>query len=227
MIHLDQVGKRFGNFVALNGIMLAMEPERTYGLWGCNGAGKTTLIQIMIGALAPDHGTVRVMGKDPMEDWTLRRRMGIVDDGDTYFPELTAREFLWWVSRLRDLPDDQSDLEIEELASALCLQKALDKLVGTLSHGMRRKLLLAGAFVGESPLMLLDEPTNGLDVDSLFALSGLLQDHRKKGGTAVLASHDSSFLKSACSDVIVLKDGTVIEHGPIQNVELTSNYDRP
>lgn len=220
MIQLDGIGKVFGTCIALDGVTLTMHRERIYGLWGRNGAGKTTLMRIIAGTLPPDHGVVRVLGKDPTKKWSVRRRIGIVEDGDAYFPELTADEFLWWVGRLRNLADDECEEQIQTLTRVLYLEERADSLIGSLSHGMRRKVAIAGAFMGKPELVMLDEPTSGLDVDSLRALCGMLEEHRRNGGTAVLACHVSAFIKSVCSDVAVLQDGTVDGYGPLESVDI-------
>lgn len=105
MIHLNKVEKTYGKRVVLSDVSLHLQPGCTCGLWGRNGVGKTTLLRIITGMLIPNRGSVRVLGKDPVNDWIVRRQMGIVEDTDTYFPELTAREFLWWVGQLRQVED--------------------------------------------------------------------------------------------------------------------------
>lgn len=215
MIRLENISKRFDQCVALNQVTLAMQPEHIYGLWGSNGAGKTTLIRIITGMLAPDEGSVTVLGKNPLKEWSVRRLIGIVEDGDAFFPELTAEEYLWWVGRLRHFDDDQCEQQLEQLARNLNLSERLESLIGSLSHGMRRKVTIASAFIGQPKLIILDEPTNGLDVDSLAALCDMLTAHRQNGGTAILACHDSAFVTRVCSKVIVLENGTVTKHGSI------------
>ena len=223
MIKLENIVKRFGDCMALNQVSLDMHQGKIYGLWGRNGAGKTTLLRVISGILSPEEGTVRVLDKDPAKEWRVRRQMGIVEDDDAYFPELTAVEFLWWVARLRNLTDEQSNNEIEQLLRVFYIDKRAHDLIGSLSHGMRRKVLIASAFIGQPKLIMLDEPTNGLDVDSLDALCKLLEDHRQKQGAAIVACHDSHFIKKVCSDVITLEDGKIINQTPPNNGQVSSS----
>ena len=164
-------------------------------------------------------GAVRVFGKDPASDWIVRRQMGIVEDGDTYFPELTPEEFLWWVGRLRSVEESTCGAQIERLAKEFYIDDRLGDLTGSLSHGMRRKVAIASAFVGMPPLILLDEPTNGLDVDSARALGELLVEHRQGGGTAILACHDDGFVRGCCSEVIAIRDGQLAEPVAVAQAE--------
>ena len=212
MIHLSDLTKRFGKCIALSDLSFRMTEGRIYGISGRNGAGKTTMLRIISGLLLPDSGSVEVLGKDPAKDWSIRKQIGILEDGDAYFPELTASEFLWWVGRLRSLNDQQCEECIESLTQAFYLENRRDDLVESLSHGMRRKVLLASVFVASPKLLLLDEPTTGLDTDSVAALSKMLHKHRLQSGTAVIACHDRTFLESVCSDLINLEQGRMISH---------------
>jgi ABC-type multidrug transport system ATPase subunit len=208
VINLVGICKSFGPRCVLRDVSLSFEPGRAYGLCGKNGSGKTTLLRIVSGMTAPDRGTVRVLDQDPAVAWSVRRHMGIVEDADVYFPELTVREFLWWVSRIRlcdGLPVEQA---IDSLLERINLADRAEELVGALSHGMRRRVYLASAFVGRPPILLLDEPTVGLDHDSLDILVGLILDHRREG-LVVCASHDRDFVARACTDVLTLQEGGV------------------
>jgi len=214
MITLENIIKRFDACVALDRVSLRMQQGEIYGLWGRNGAGKTTLLRIISGILPPEEGTVRVFDKNPVKEWRVRRQMGIVEDDDAYFPELTVVEFLWWVARLRNLTDTECAVQTEYLSHCFYIDKRLDDFIGSLSHGMRRKVLIASAFLGQPKIMLLDEPTNGLDVDSLDALCRLLQEHRQNSGIAILACHDSQFIARVCSEVVTMENGKVIRQNP-------------
>lgn len=215
MVQLDSIEKCYGSRRVLDGVNLDLLSGGTYGLWGRNGIGKTTLVRILTGMLLPDAGTVRVLGKDPAKDWIVRRQMGIVEDGDTYFPELTAGEFLWWVGRLRHVDEDACRQQVDRLASALYISDRLDDQTGSLSHGMRRKVAICSAFVGWPELIVMDEPTNGLDVDSVQVLCRLLVEHRSRGGIGLLASHDWQFIQNSCSHVVVMNGGRVLEPATI------------
>ena len=211
MIELQKVSKKYGELVVLKDIDLEISANHIYGLCGKNGVGKTTLINIIIGICTPDKGIVKVFGKDPTKDWEIKQRIGTLQEDDAYFSELTATEFLWWVGRLRGLTDTQCEKEIKTLSEMFYLNQKLDNLISLLSFGMRRKTLLAAAFMAKPKLLLLDEPTNGLDRDSSESLYGLLDEHQQKGGTVIIASHDSTFIRKVCTEVILLDDGKIAE----------------
>jgi len=212
MVELRKISKAFNEQLVLDQINLDLSPHRIYGLRGRNGAGKTTLMNIILGIHPPDEGTARVFGKDPTQDWQIRQSIGTLQEEDAHFPELTAAEFLWWVGRLRGMKDTQSDQQIETLAERFYLSHKLDHLIESLSYGMIRKVLLGAAFMAEPKIILLDEPSNGLDTDSLESLCALLIQHQQKGGCALIISHNQPFIQKICTDVIVLAKGKITSY---------------
>ena len=220
MIQLENIKKQYDQCVALDQISLHLAYGKVYGLWGRNGAGKTTLIRIILGVLSPDHGTVRVFGNDPKKDWSVRREIGIVGDEDEHFPELTVEEFLWWVGRLRSNKDGTYQEQIERYTRAFYIDEHRNHLIGSLSHGTRRKVSVIGAFIGAPKLIIMDEPLNGLDIDSIEALCGSLRKHREEGGAALVACHNSTFIKDVCTDIIEIDKGRIVRHGPLNTVDI-------
>ncbi|MCY2931620.1 MAG: ABC transporter ATP-binding protein [Planctomycetota bacterium] len=221
MIELVDVGRRFGARQALSSVSLTMKPGGIYGICGRNGAGKTTLIRLLAGTLAPSEGRVLVLGKPPTTEWHVRRDMGIVEDGDGFFPELTVREYLWWVGRLRGLGEPACDNEIAAIMPEFYLEDRAEDLIGSLSHGMRRKALLAGAFIAGPRVILLDEPTTGLDTDSLDSLAALLERRCQEGAIAIVCTHDRAFVERVCSYLIELDDGQVVAHRDLRDKTIT------
>ena len=213
MIRLEHVKKRFGSNVVLADVCLVTEQGRTYALQGRNGAGKTTLINIALGLMLPDSGDVRVFGENPYSNWAIRKEIGMVGDGDVYFPELTVSEYLWWIGKLRLGDSEAGKKQIDTHMNMFCMDTKGDQLLGTLSHGMRRKVQIASAFIGMPKLIVMDEPTNGLDDESLYALSGLLIDHAKMGHISIIACHDSVFVNKTCTDLIRLDEGKLMLTG--------------
>lgn len=211
MICLEHVRKQFGQNVVLADVSLVTEYGKAYALQGKNGAGKTTLIRIALGLMLSDRGVVRVFDEDPRSNWAIRREIGIVSDEDAYFPELTVEEYLWWVGRLRFIDNNICEKQIDAYTRVFCVDDRRDHLISSLSHGMRRKVLIMSAFIGGPKLIVMDEPTNGLDADSLGVLRDLLRDHAKKGNTAVISCHDMVFAKTACTNLIMLERGKVMQ----------------
>lgn len=215
MIQLENIRKQYERCVALDQISLNLKYGKAYGLWGRNGAGKTTLIRIVLGVLTPDHGIVHVFGNDPKREWSVRREIGIVSDEDEYFPELTVEEFLWWVGKLRSIKDSLYQEQIRRYTQAFYIDEHRNHLISSLSHGTRRKVSVISAFIGKPKLIVMDEPINGLDIDSIEALCGLLRKHREEGGAALIACHDAAFMKEVCTDIIEIDKGRIIRHGPV------------
>jgi len=220
MIQLQNITQRYGQRVALSDITLSIAERQICGLWGRNGAGKTTLLRITAGLLKPDSGTALVLGKDPAADWKIRREIGISEEGEAYFPELTIDEFLWWVCKLRGCDRAAAAEQMKYFAQALSLDDRLDQTIASLSHGMRRKTGLAAAFLGRPHLLILDEPTNGLDVDSIQSLCRILAEHRDRGGAALIATHDALFLRATCSKVFELERGVLTRSGDVEGSDL-------
>ncbi|MHC4225897.1 MAG: ABC transporter ATP-binding protein [Planctomycetota bacterium] len=220
MIQLENIRKQYERCVALKQISLNLKYGKAYGLWGRNGAGKTTLIRIVLGVLSPDCGTVRVFGNDPKREWSVRREIGIVSDEDEYFPELTVEEFLWWVGKLRSIKDSLYQEQIKRYAQAFYIDEHRNHLISSLSHGTRRKVSVISAFIGKPKLIVMDEPINGLDIDSIEALCSLLRKHREEGGAALIACHDAAFMKEVCTDIIEIDKGRIIRHGPVGSVDI-------
>lgn len=211
MICLEHVRKQFGPNIVLADVSLVTEYGKVYALQGKNGAGKTTLIRIALGLMLADSGVVRVFNEDPYLNWSIRREIGIVSDEDAYFPELTVEEYLWWIGRLRSVDNTICERQIDTYTSMFCIDDRKDHFISSLSHGMRRKVLIISAFIGEPKLIVMDEPTDGLDTGSLSVLGDLLKNHANKGNTAVISCHDMAFAKMACTNMILLDKGNVIQ----------------
>jgi ABC-2 type transport system ATP-binding protein len=220
MIQLKHIRKEFGPCVALDQISLDLEYGKAYGLWGRNGAGKTTLIRIILGVLTPDDGTVRVFGNDPKKEWSIRKEIGIVSDEDDYFPELTVEEFLWWIGKLRSVNEDVYRKQIERYIRAFYIEEHRNHLIGSLSYGTRQKVSVIGAFIGAPKWIIMDEPLNGLDIDSVEVLCRSLRKHQEEGGAVLIACHNAEFIKQVCTDIIEIDKGKIVRHGPVESVDI-------
>ncbi len=220
MIQLKNVRKQYDQCVALDQINLDLEYGKAYGLWGRNGAGKTTLIRIVLGILSPDHGSVKVFDTDPKKDWSVRREIGIATDEDVYFPELTVEEFLWWIGKLRFVKEEIYQEQIEKYTRDFYINEHRNHLIGSLSHGTRRKVSVISAFIGTPKLIVMDEPLNGLDIDSIEALYHALKRHHHEGGAVLIACHDATFIKEACTDIIEIDKGRIIRQEPAEKINI-------
>lgn len=184
LLELDQVYQSYGRQEVLHDLSLSLEEGEVLGLFGHNGAGKTTSMKLILGLLRPGRGRVQVLGGDP-NDHHVRRRLGYLPENVTFYPQLSGRETLRHFARLKGARPAQ----VDELLGQVGLQHAADRRVKTYSKGMRQRLGLAQALLGEPRLLLLDEPTVGLDPIATHELYELLDRLRAQGTGVILCSH--------------------------------------
>src|SRR4051812_27410303 len=181
-IELADVGRAYGERVALTGVTLSLDTGRTLAVFGANGAGKTTLLRILATLLRPHRGTARVLGRElPREGWAVRGRVGFLGHEPLLYRDLTARENLRFHARLHGVAAER----VGAVLDAVGMLRRADEPVHTLSRGMVQRVAVCRAVLHEPELLLLDEPLAGLDPAAAAAVEGLL-----RGGTRVVISHD-------------------------------------
>lgn len=206
--------RRFGDFIAIDGLDLALYRGEIYGFLGPNGAGKTTTIKMIVGLLLPTAGRVLVDGHDVWADpLAAKAAFGFVPDRSLLYERLTGVEYLRFLAQMRSLPQAQAEPEIERLLDLLDLTDHADKLSSTYSFGMKRKLTLAGALLHRPPVLVLDEPLNGLDPRSARRLKDLFLDLAAEGKTVFLSTHDLFTAESVCHRVGIIHQGTLLAEG--------------
>jgi ABC-2 type transport system ATP-binding protein len=208
VIQVEDVWKRYGPTAALGGVSLAVEPGELFGLLGPNGAGKTTLMSILAGLSDPDSGSVELFGRPfSTRDRDLRRRVGLATQDLALYPELTARENLTFFGRLYGLPADELRSRVNEMLSAVGLTDRADDRAGTFSGGMKRRLNLAAAVVHGPELLLLDEPTTGVDAQSRNHIFERVKALNAAGLTMVYTSHYMEEVQTLCTRIAILDGG--------------------
>ncbi len=209
-VRITHVGKRYGRAVALADVTAGIDPGIT-GLLGPNGAGKTTLLKIAATVLAPDDGRVELLGMDPAspkDRAAIRRRLGYMPQEPGFYPRFTAFEFVDYVAILKELTDRKArHAEVRRVLDAVGLGDEAGKRIRTLSGGMRRRLALAQALLGRPDLLLLDEPTAGLDPEQRLRFRQLISS--QPGRTVVLSTHQTEDVSALCSRVLVLAEGGI------------------
>jgi len=214
-IEMDGITRRFGNFTAVDGLTLRIPKGQLYGFLGLNGAGKTTTIRILTTLLPPSAGTAKIWGHDVVKDpIAVRQLVGLVSDETSESQSTwTAREYLSYFARLRQLPAPRD--EVERLLDQVGLAAAFrDKLIGTYSTGMKRRVEIARALMGSPKVLFLDEPTRGLDLPAKREMWSLLRRlAADENVTTYLSSHDSHEIRSLCEEISVISRGRLVYAG--------------
>lgn len=216
-IEVKQLHKRFGNFPALAGVDLEIEAGEFFALLGPNGAGKTTLINIIAGLTLASSGSVSVMGHDVVAHYRQARRMlGVVPQELVYDPFFTVRETLNIQSGYYGLKNNGR--WIEEILQHLDLVSKADANMRALSGGMKRRVLVAQSLVHKPPVIVLDEPTAGVDVELRQGLWRFIKQLNRDGHTIVLTTHYLDEAEALCNRVAMLKQGRVVALDSIRNL---------
>jgi len=219
-VETDGLTRRFGSFVAVDRVSLKIPKGQLYGFLGLNGAGKTTTIRVLTTLLPPSAGTARLWGHDVVkEPLAVRKLVGLVSDETSESQSTwTAREYLGYFARIRQMPDP--DGEVERTLDNVGLDSRFrTKLIGTYSTGMKRRVEIARALMGNPKVLFLDEPTRGLDLPAKRETWKLLRDlAAKEQVTTFLSSHDAQEIRSLCSEISVIAKGRVVYSGPTRNL---------
>ena len=214
MIECDGLTKRFGTFTAVDAIDFDVQPGEAFGFLGPNGAGKTSTMR-MIGCTSPSSGgTLTVLGMDPATQGPeIRGRLGVVPQADTLDEELTVRENLLIYGRYFGLSRAECGRRADELLEIAQLTERRDSLVEPLSGGMKRRLTIARSLINEPDMMLLDEPTTGLDPQARHLLWDRLYRLKQRGVTLVLTTHYMDEAEQLCDRLVVMDKAKIVAEG--------------
>jgi sodium transport system ATP-binding protein len=211
MIEARQLSKRFGNVQATNQVSFTARDGEITGLLGANGAGKSTSLRMIYGVIAPDSGQALIDGIDIRgETSQARSRLGVLPHAAGLYGNLTARENVAYFGALQGLDPERVRRRCSELGAALDMQAFLDRRAKGFSQGQRIKTALARALVHEPRNLVLDEPTNGLDVMAIRSLREMLMNLRAEGRCILFSSHVMQEVAALCDRVVVIGNGTVL-----------------
>ena len=214
MIEARGLSKSFGATRALEDVGFLAKDGAITGLLGPNGAGKTTALRILCGVMQPDSGSVSIDGVSTQNDpLTARARLGVLPDGAGLYPRLSAREHVRYFGKLHGLSGKDLEARIERLAEQLDMGGILERRTQGFSHGERIKTTLARALAHDPPNVILDEPTNGLDVNGVRALRTILRGLRSQGRCIIFSSHVMQEVAALCDRVVVISEGRVAAQG--------------
>ena len=224
MIRIEDLHKRFGDVVAVDGISVEAPDGRVTGLLGPNGAGKTTTLRMLYGLMRPDGGRIEVDGAEVSADpQAAQAKMGILPDSRGLYPRLTPREHLRYFGQLHGCAD--LDARIDELVQLLDMGAIADRRSEGFSQGERVKTALGRALVHDPANVILDEPTNGLDVMTTRAMRGLIRRMREEGKCVLFSSHIMQEVSALCDRIIIISTGRIVAAGTPDELREQSGRD--
>jgi len=222
-LRLENVSRWYGNVVAVNGISMNIGPGVT-GLLGPNGAGKSTLIHMMGGFLAPSSGTATLDGEPLWQNPEIYRKLGLVPERETAYDFLTGEQFILAMAKLHKLPDPGA--AAKRAIAAVEMEYAQDRTIGTYSKGMKQRIKMSSALVHDPPVLLLDEPFNGMDPRQRLQLMDLIRQMAAEGRTILFSSHILEEVERLASHIEVIVAGRHAASGDFREIRRLMT-DRP
>ena len=222
MIELEAVNKKFGKLQALADVNLRLETGKSYALIGPNGSGKTTLIKSILGMVIPSSGQIRVDDKSIRNDWKYREKIGYMPQIGRYPENMRIGQLLDMVRNIRK----DSNQNNQELIEAFNLERIYDKRMHAMSGGTRQKVSAALAFMFDAPIMILDEPTAGLDPVSVEILKDKILRDKSEGKLFLISSHILSDLDELSTDVVYIFEGRVQYQNSIEELKMETGESR-
>jgi len=225
-VRVDHVTKKRGDNLALDGLSFEVEQGRIFGLIGPNGAGKTTCMQLLLGMLVPDSGATEVFGEPSLEmSIGCRQRIGYLPETPPLYPEMTCRSYLTYVAKIKEVPRAARRGAVDQAIERCGLGDVYRRVISTLSKGFRQRVGIAQAILGDPPVLILDEPTVGLDPLQIREIRSLIAGFAAPGKgetqqTVVLSTHILAEVEAICRRVILISGGRKQIDAPI--TELTS-----
>ncbi|MBY6277372.1 ABC transporter ATP-binding protein [Symbiobacterium thermophilum] len=211
--------KRYGEFTAVDGLDLEVQAGEVFGLLGPNGAGKTTTILMLLGLTEPTEGWIRVLGHDPVRDpIAVKRVTGYLPDNVGFYDDMTGRQNLMYTAELNGIPRREAAAEIDRLLTRVGLAHAADTRVGAYSRGMRQRLGVADVLLKRPRVVIMDEPTLGLDPEGARAFLELIRQLADEGMTVMLSSHLLYQVQEVCDRVAIFVKGQMIACGRVDEL---------
>ena len=218
-IEIRNLVKKYGDKLAVNDISLDVSAGEVFGFLGPNGAGKTTTIKMIVGLLQPTSGTVKVAGYDvQVQPLQAKAASGYVPDTPNLYAKLTGRELLRFVGDLYDLDRQQMAQRTEELLRVLDLTEAGDNTIDSYSHGMQQKASLAAALMHDPKVLVLDEPTVGLDPKSARLIKDILRQMADRGAAVFLSTHILEIAERMCDRIGIIDKGKLVAVGSMDEL---------
>ncbi|MEQ8275172.1 MAG: ATP-binding cassette domain-containing protein [Deltaproteobacteria bacterium] len=222
IIEVENLTKNYGNVRALNGVSFAVERGEIIGLLGPNGAGKTTTIKILAGYLQPSEGTAMVAGHDVVEaPLAVQASLGYLPENAPLYLDMAVQEYLLMMAELREIPADKQRGLLSQAIYAAGIDGVLTRTIGTLSKGYRQRVGLAQAILHQPEILILDEPTNGLDPNQIVGMRALIK-RLAETATVIVSTHILSEVEATCDRAIIIMEGELRANAKLDELTHTS-----
>ena len=219
MIQVSHLTKYYGDFLAVNDLSFEIQDGHVYGFLGPNGAGKSTTMNIMTGCLSPTDGTVKIGGFDILEQPEAAKKLiGYLPEQPPLYPNETPQEYLTFVGEAKGLRGKELREEIDSAVQSAGIENVRDRLIGTLSKGYRQRVGIAQALLGKPQVIILDEPTVGLDPIQIIEIRDFIKELGKTH-TVILSSHILSEVQAVCEQVLIISKGKLVAFDTPENLE--------
>ena len=231
MIHVREIQKIFfthegKEHAAVEGLSFTVKKGEVYGLLGPNGAGKTTTLRMLAGLMRPTSGEIEIDGVSGADPMTLKRRAGFLTANTGLYARLTPRETLSYFARLRDVPEEQLEAHVNDLIALLNLGAFADRRCEGMSTGERQRVQIARTLVGNPPVLILDEPTLGLDVLTNRLILNFIREAGQQGRTIVVSTHHLDEVETVCQRFGLMHRGKMLAEGTLEELRALSGKER-
>ncbi|MFE0508199.1 ABC transporter ATP-binding protein [Peribacillus butanolivorans] len=215
MLSITDLEKSYSTKKILNGVNLKIKKGEILGFIGANGAGKTTTLNIITGILDYENGMVEINGLTKDDGIEYKKQFFFIPDTINVFKNVSGFD---WIRFLMNLYDNEDNESLDEYISRFGMQESINKPMGSYSYGMLHKVSLIAAFTINPPIIIMDEPLNGLDPNAVLVYKGLIKQYVEKGGTVFFSTHLLDVAEKVCTTVAILKEGKIILHDGIKNI---------
>ncbi|CDA15911.1 MAG TPA: ABC transporter ATP-binding protein [Clostridiaceae bacterium] len=223
MIQVKDVTKKYGNFIAVKNLNFEIKHGEVIGLLGPNGAGKSTTMNMLTGFIEPSEGSIIINGKDIVKKAReAKKNIGYMPENVPLYLDLTVREFVTYMAELKLVQRKERKKQVEEIIKATGLEDVKNKLIRNLSRGYKQRVSMAGALVGKPEILILDEPTVGLDPKQIIEIRELIKS-LGKDHTVIISSHILSEISQICEKVIIINKGEIVAIDTPENLEKLVN----
>lgn len=218
MITVKNITKFFGNTQALRGVSFEIKKGEIVGFLGRNGAGKTTLMRVMTSYLPANAGSVIIDGKDvASHSMAIRKKIGYLPETPPLYTDMTARDYLKFAARLKDVPAKKIRVQVDKVLNACYLRNVAHKTISTLSKGYQQRVGIAQAIINDPQILILDEPTNGLDPVQIRRVRALIEDLEEER-TIIISTHILTEIEQIARRVLIIKDGLIVADDTMDNL---------